>query len=367
MFTNFKKWLYGGQEKAVFKAESELIGIYNTKVLWKVNLLLTILFGLLTIASMLIPSYRANFDIFLLFMLMFAVLSAESFYHAHNNGKVSNVWIYTTLLITFMFILSNYMVLGNDRSVTILAIFYVILPVIFMLPIHHIGLFEIISLVVFEITTTYAKGFDTVIGGSIICAVSLIASLILGQEILKNKLSNIIELAKSKNDSNCDGLTGIPNRRRVNEYAAKAFSNPLGFAVAMFDVDNFKLYNDTYGHTRGDDALIKVAQALNDVASKYGVFVGRYGGEEFLLIVEGQAASAISIIVDDCMRAVRSLHIQHKHNSNHGYVTLSAGYADRSQVKDAEDVTDVIKAADTAQYQAKENGRNTVVAFSSTQ
>ena len=91
-----------------------------------------------------------------------------------------------------------------------------------------------------------------------------------------------------------DALTGLGNRRRMEEDLARTHARALrigrGFGLVLFDIDNFKLYNDHYGHLAGDEALRRVAQCLDKMA-RAGESVYRYGGEEFLLLLPDCSAS----------------------------------------------------------------------------
>ena len=168
-----------------------------------------------------------------------------------------------------------------------------------------------------------------------------------------------------------DELTGIPNRRALNEHLKK-----LGrrYSIAMLDIDHFKKFNDTYGHTEGDNVLRFVALHLKN-SSKSKVF--RYGGEEFSIIYPGRKASEVVwrleqmreelaksrffIRMSETNRSKRSEKDREK-NSPDGKmakVTISIGIAQRGdRLKTPEDV---IEAADKALYSAKKKGRNQCV------
>jgi diguanylate cyclase (GGDEF)-like protein len=125
----------------------------------------------------------------------------------------------------------------------------------------------------------------------------------------------------------------------------------------MIDVDHFKLYNDTYGHPEGDTCLTKLGETLSGIAAETMGFAGRYGGEEFCLLlpnVEGERAREIG-------EAVRSTVLALPHRTSiHQYVTVSVGVAS-AKPSDTQRPGDLIEAADAALYAAKHRGRNTVV------
>ncbi|MBK1647632.1 diguanylate cyclase [Rhabdochromatium marinum] len=160
-----------------------------------------------------------------------------------------------------------------------------------------------------------------------------------------------------------DGLTQVFNRRYLDQALAREWGRagrhgePL--AAMMIDVDFFKQYNDRYGHSEGDRCLRAVAQVLSEQVRRGGDIVARYGGEEFCVIVQSQVKEAHALAEHLCA-AVAALAIEHRDSSVADHVTISIGVAtlvpDSSQQPD-----DLLKRADAALYQAKQQGRNRVI------
>ena len=158
-----------------------------------------------------------------------------------------------------------------------------------------------------------------------------------------------------------DPLTGLGNRLKLTEDLAQlhARSQRYGeeYCLAMCDVDNFKSYNDIYGHQAGDLALRAVAAALARVArSSDGVY--RYGGEEFLLVLPSQSKQGAKDMLERALLAVQGLNIIHTGDPT-GHVTLSAGISAFTRGRHA-DADRVLGEADAALYTAKAAGRNRV-------
>lgn len=157
-----------------------------------------------------------------------------------------------------------------------------------------------------------------------------------------------------------DPMLNIGNRRSMDEELikiaerARRYGRP--YSVALVDVDNFKKYNDHYGHQLGDKALVDVAKALkNSVRSADSVY--RYGGEEFLVILPEVGAEGAAIAAEHMRSAVEALQIEHKFAAT-GILTASFGVADEHL--DSPDIAELIKRADNALYIAKSEGRNRV-------
>ncbi len=163
-----------------------------------------------------------------------------------------------------------------------------------------------------------------------------------------------------------DGLTRIPNRRKLESYYLDCRNTPL--LLLMIDIDNFKNYNDTYGHLQGDQCLIQVAQCLSEELPVEGM-TARYGGEEFVTILKVNDFENIHSLVENIRVSIESLQIKNA-ASSFGFVTISIGYvvndtgnADRYSGIDHNQtikLKDFIFKADQALYQAKENGRNQI-------
>ncbi|MGJ7489641.1 diguanylate cyclase domain-containing protein [Variovorax sp. ZT4R33] len=159
-----------------------------------------------------------------------------------------------------------------------------------------------------------------------------------------------------------DGLTGLPNRRYFDARLLRLFgraqraARPL--AVVLVDVDQFKSYNDCYGHVEGDECLRRVAQALRSVARRPGDFIARYGGEEFAMLLPGTDADGAAQLAEAARAAVLGLQIPHE-GTDLGRVSISLGVAAGVPGVDTEPYG-LVRAADALLYLAKRDGRNRV-------
>jgi diguanylate cyclase (GGDEF)-like protein len=161
-----------------------------------------------------------------------------------------------------------------------------------------------------------------------------------------------------------DGLTGLANRRgfdrEIQHAWQKAGESGKELALMMIDIDHFKLFNDRYGHVRGDACLRAVGETLSLVTLEEAVLVARYGGEEFALLLPGLDLARAAALADEARRAIEDLLIVHADAAS-GFVTISVGVDAVVPAKD-QPAADLVEAADRALYAAKRRGRNTVVA-----
>lgn len=169
------------------------------------------------------------------------------------------------------------------------------------------------------------------------------------------------EKAHAQLNALTDGLTGILNRRYFDETLKKEFSRAKRFGnsltLIMMDIDNFKNFNDRYGHVSGDDCLRQVATALKIIIGRAPDFVARYGGEEFAVVLPDTDLEGAVIVAERLRKAVMALGIPHDKSDAAAQVTISLGIATvfPETVKSPEGI---IELADKALYRAKHNGRN---------
>jgi diguanylate cyclase (GGDEF)-like protein len=166
--------------------------------------------------------------------------------------------------------------------------------------------------------------------------------------------------ARLEHEARHDGLTGILNRNAILETLHKELerSHRMGHptAVIMADVDHFKRINDTHGHAAGDQVLRSVAEAIRSSVRPYDS-VGRYGGEEFLIVLPETSPADVETIAERVRTAAAANPILIDGRSV--VATLSLGI-DTTEPEDAMDAERMISAADMAMYQAKSAGRNRV-------
>lgn len=166
-----------------------------------------------------------------------------------------------------------------------------------------------------------------------------------------------------RRETRVDGLTGVLSRRVFEETLPvewrRARRLAASLAVALVDVDRFRDFNRRYGHQAGDDCLRRVASLLGERTRRAGDMVARFGGGEFALILQG-GGDAVELS-EEIRGAVEALRIPHEGSPPEQLVTVSVGVAVRVPREDG-DASELLIAAETALAEAKQQGRNRVVA-----
>ena len=161
-----------------------------------------------------------------------------------------------------------------------------------------------------------------------------------------------------------DGLTGLPNRRHLDDILEREWRrcqrSGKVMSLILIDIDGFKLYNDHYGHQGGDDCLRMVAQALKAGMMRGGDTAARYGGEEFAIILPETDSQGAAAVGERLREKVEDLRLSHEKSPCSDHVTISVGVA-TSMPSLKTSIAGLIQEADRALYQAKRNGRNRVV------
>lgn len=160
--------------------------------------------------------------------------------------------------------------------------------------------------------------------------------------------------------SRTDMLTGIPNRRHLDEHLPELLKGPEDHVLLMVDVDHFKAYNDAYGHPQGDVCLTRIAAALAAFAERNNGFAARYGGEEFILVLPSHYKTGGPFLADRLVRRIRALAIPHAGRPDGLHeITVSVGFA---STRTTREMKALIEKADRALYQAKRAGRGLAMA-----
>jgi diguanylate cyclase (GGDEF)-like protein len=187
--------------------------------------------------------------------------------------------------------------------------------------------------------------------------------------IVRARVRNHLELKRYRDHlkelSALDGLTGIANRRKFDEWLdyewRRARRSQLPISLVMMDIDYFKSYNDHYGHIAGDECLKRVAGILRETARRSADLPARYGGEEFALLLPETDGPGALRVAERLQERMRSASIAHEFSAAAPHVTLSIGIGS-TVPSDSQSSSQLVETADKCLYRAKRNGRNRIEA-----
>lgn len=171
------------------------------------------------------------------------------------------------------------------------------------------------------------------------------------------------KVAEAIQQANIDPLTKIANRRKFDDYLTTQLQKPFNpcspLSLIICDIDYFKLYNDNYGHLKGDLCLQQVAQALKSTLKRPGDLLARYGGEEFAVILPDTPEHEAIALAKEMQKAIDNLKIPHPQSKINAYITISIGVG---CVCPSSHLTYEVlfEQADFNLYQAKNSGRNKI-------
>lgn len=226
----------------------------------------------------------------------------------------------------------------------------------------------------FSLSLTYNYIYPEIINTSIM--IILMVILIYSRYKMKCDNFRYIKIIEKKNDelkrnnnelydiSILDPLTNIYNRRKIMDEFKYEYlyckEKKQACVCCLVDIDYFKKYNDSYGHVEGDECLKKVSKTLIEIVKKYNGYIGRYGGEEFLLLFTQYCEDEMDKISNELRASIEELIITNKNSEVSQFVTLSLGVyiAIPTENKTRQHF---IEEADKALYHAKDVGRNTYI------
>ncbi|GGW77958.1 GGDEF domain-containing protein [Alteromonas halophila] len=297
-------------------------------------------------------------------VLVTLLLSFHPRFHAFKH------WIFTALLIALTY--SNYWLIHTSWSMhgysfpyegTILYAFYCIFAL--GIPYRYALVAALINMVGFLALMVFAPAYGDRV---LISAAFVVGSLFIGV-YAKYRLDSMMHLLREVNAklivlSSRDELTGLLNRRALMEESEQLMSlcqrEKLKIAVLMADMDDFKKYNDEFGHQEGDNALTLQATILNDVFQRKTDIVGRYGGEEFMVVVSGLSEKEMAARCDDLLAIWKSKNLTHAKGASSSYVQCSIGVTVCDSAND-HTLSELIKYADENLYHAKDAGKGQYV------
>lgn len=347
-----KKLFWGGYSKETYLKFKESLDNRCYKALFNMCLIYIAMFlTLFVIYAAVHKTTVTTLFVYLIGVITFLILSIIL-----NNGSQHASYSDRTLWITILaaFIFSTYCTLHTNCGPAAIALFFSVLPIILPVPIFEIGTMNFVMMAVVTLSDLKIYGLAKMVDDVPIYIVGFVIGIFIGIRIggLRSGLDAIIK-------GSVDALTNIYNRGALNAVYNKKVCNNKNFGLAMFDTDNFKKYNDNYGHEKGDEILQKIAEALFRVSERHNGQIFRYGGDEFCAIFDVSSEKELRDAMLDCLSEIRNIRIEvptADGDCSLAGVTVSAGYAfGKNEIR---------TRADRALQEAKNSGKDRMIAAS---
>jgi len=228
---------------------------------------------------------------------------------------------------------------------------------------HEIGHIHILI----DITDDYKFIYDLIIKVSTIVLILIVLMVIYYFKFLQKKENELNEVySEIKRIATLDALTDLYNKRYYLENAPKQVQKASRYnryiSFILIDVDNFKNYNDNYGHLLGDKILSKLATTMQSIFQRSIDCCYRVGGEEFLIITESNDQSNALLMAEKLQNTINSMAIEHLFNENFNILTVSIGVCTQLATKKTS-IEKLYDNSDKALYKSKNNGRNQITLY----
>lgn len=354
----FLKWAYNDTNRDFFKKNKNKINEQNAYSLNILNNVSVFIFGGFCIYSKVTPDIYNLFHIYFIYFFVFIIINLIVKHMNKHNYFISNKILY--LIIAFIYAFGIYIGCFNipNLASVMFPVFLICLPLVFIFPTIEVTIFNLIFIIIFIIISKIIKpAAISFIDQTNIIACFLI-STVTSYTINYTRLKEIIATISLADACNTDELTKLHNRRSFNNFIVNMFNNSTkNLTLMMIDIDNFKDYNDSYGHIYGDNCLISISEIFKKYEAKYGCYIARYGGEEFVLVDYTHTLEESIDIAKDLIQTIFDMDMEHI-KSYYQRITISIGIASKSP-SIVSNYIDLINLADDALYQAKNNGKNT--------
>lgn len=359
--TMLEKVSYGGQNRKFFSEQRNRITAQNCSIMSKFCFMISVILFFVLIGSFFVDYLRARAFLFLIFFFFFAALGyimlniSRRTVKSRPNLSCKVFYLYILAIYIFGFIIGITFDYGYDG--VIFNILTILVPVVFTVSVTTTILYLLpLHILYYIFCLTCLSDYSAMV--SIIHAVvCLFSSIFIHSVALSSKVYALAVNEQLRLMCEIDELTQLPNRRSFNHFISSAYGPNTNLNLAIADIDNFKDYNDYYGHLFGDNVLQSVSATLGKFADTNSFFVARYGGEEFVFVDNRHTPAEFSKLINDLIRDVYDLNIKND-NSPVGRISLSVGIADR---KGTSDYDQLIEKADRALYKAKSSGKNCIV------
>ncbi len=347
---------YNNKIKELIRNNIKDVKDANHYMLYWLLLIVCILLSIPVLASLLSVGYNTILPFYLSLIFIYLIM-----FIMHGLNKFRNhpeIGLYIGFTFIFLFTIYSSVIISPEYRATVLLGTFCIVPICIIDRYDRIIAFNTFFFILHTVLSFYYKGYRIGIDDTVNCLCYLILSIFLGLVVTLTKLRAYDTKRKFEIEKETDFLTGLKNRRKMfsllDGLKNDALHRPTG--IMMIDIDNFKQYNDQYGHAAGDNMLTMFGTLFKTLEEEYPVQFFRYGGEEFSAFIWDSHEEKLIELAEVIRSRVEQI------SCREGNTTVSIGLVDCLKYNKV-DYDKILSAADLAAYSAKNNGRNSVVFY----
>ncbi len=353
-----RKLLYSGLTKNEYESITPAIIQKNSASLLWSSLLGVILLSGLSVAALLCDYLRENLTLYLIFLVPFAIVHLLCRFYLPRHRKAAFTLVYLLLGTAYAFAIFIGVWYNAETTATTFCVLLFAIPLIVIDKPLRICAFEIAATVCICVCSYFVKPLD-IFRIDLVNSISfLVLSIAVNGNVLRTKVQDLVNRRHIEKECDTDDLTRLMTRAAAEREIIALMENGDSVALIIADVDDFKLINDTYGHTYGDTVLRNVAASMRRVFRKSDILC-RFGGDEFVIFLpyvndKTTAENCVNKLTAEVSRQTAAL----KRDFD---VTASTGVALFPQ--DAADYYELFICADKALYESKRRGKNRLSFF----
>lgn len=326
-------------------------------------------------------NYFIIVDVILILGLLYFFILLHN-YHQKKHKEHPYIVQVSFIISTFIMLCGSILSLIHNHPLILITSIFIVTFVIPATPTSSfIQFISIQILYIFFNFTSLNFNLENILTVTVVCIGSNVISIILylyryREFLYLKELNDQNKLLEEKNKilryySYYDSLTGIKNRRRIDDILKSAWNyckkENTNLSIILFDIDNFKKYNDHYGHLQGDHCLKTISSEIQKMCEHFSNYhqctFGRYGGEEFIIVLPNENKRLAMMIGEEVKNKIANLKIPHEGTNPTSHITISCGVTTMIP-SDEIRIFYILETADQALYYAKANGKNQICHFS---
>lgn len=348
------------------KSEISFSNIKILKQLSGIAVVISLIFILMSVIVFNDIEIRIGIFGICLFLIVFFtamyLISRKIITKQSNNYFVNSGLVILSITVFMIVIIAVSTFLAKNMRGSFFPIFNIIIPTLFILKRRSIITILTAQSLIYIIVVMVVKEPSVVTGDIYLAFSSYIIGLPFNITIYTMRIRDEYFKSLYFKYANKDALTSLPNRRNFNNVFEQYFLNTdeivNDFSIGVIDIDDFKKYNDLYGHDVGDKIIIEISKVFLEFSRRQQIYIARVGGDEFVFLISNYELDKLKLTINDMIKQINKIKIFEFNNDTTFRISVGVVYTKKLICKDK---SLLYKKADTTLYQAKAQGKNRVL------